>query len=209
MTSLLPPNATPFERALEAVTARIGDISAPIDTLLDPQRISGEWLPWLAWALSVDMWDSAWPDAVKRDAVAQSIALHRIKGTRQSVAAVLARFDELARIIEWHEATPRAQPHTFEIHLPVAGGAHATAAFADAIVREVSRVKPLREHFTLLQGFSAAVGIGVQAVARPTVARRDDLLLTDDRSQPWDAFLQNEDGEPLQADDGGFLDTTP
>lgn len=213
MNSLLPPNATLLEHALERGSLVAGlDPPADID---DPYACPAWVLPWLAWGLSVDTWDADWSEADKRAAVAGSIDLHRRKGTRLSVETILARFDQLARIVEWHEATPRALPHTFEIILPiaadgvVAGGTRATAAFAEAIVREVHRVKPLREHFVLVQGLDAVAGIGVQAVARSVVTMREEMQLVVDSSQPWAALLQDENGEPLDDDTGNYLDTTP
>lgn len=212
--SLLPPNSTPLERALEA-GARPEPIVTPVASIDDPETCPANLLPLLAWGLSVDSWDADWSEADKRAAIAGSIALHRIKGTRLSAEIVLARFDRLLRIIEWHEANPPRPPHTFEVILPIAddgataGGTRATAAFAEAIIREVTRVKPLREHFVLVQALLARASIGPQAVARPLLARRDDMAMVDDRSQPWETLLQNEDGEPLQSDDAGFLDTAP
>jgi P2-related tail formation protein len=133
-----------------------------------------------------------------------------------SVEQVLARFDQLAQIIEWHEATPRRAPHTFDVIVPMVmpdgsapGGRRATAAFADAIIREVSRVKPLREHMTVVQSIAAGGFIGIQTVARIFVEARQDMALTIDSSPAWAPYLQTEDGEPLQGDDGSFLDTTP
>lgn len=213
--SLLPPNATRLERAAEAATARIGDVPYPIEPLLDPYRIPAEWLPWLAWGLSVDSWDEDWSEQAKRDAVAGSIALHRIKGTRASVETVLGRFDQLLDLVEWHQATPRADPHTFEVRLPIAGdgvapgGRRATAAFADAIIREVSRVKPAREHFRLVQTLAVEGAITIQGVARMVGATRADTAASFDTSPAWAAYLQTEDGEPLQDDAGAFLDTAP
>ena len=210
--SLLPPNATRLERALEDATARIGAITAPIDTLLDPYLIAAEWLPWLGWGLSLDSWDADWTEAVKRQAVAESIALHRIKGTRASIEIVLRRFDQLAHVIEWFEAAPRAAPHTFEVILPLSvdgtapGGTRATAAFAEAIIREVSRVKPLREHFRLVQQLSSAGSIGVTGAVRAVQSLRQDVTLTTAPAAPWDAYLQTEDGEPLEDDFGNFFE---
>jgi phage tail P2-like protein len=212
--NLLPPNATRLERALVDVLIE-HDVEVPIAELWDPATCPLSLLPWLAWGLSVDQWDADWPEAVKRQAVADSIALHRIKGTRASVEAVLARFDDLLELVEWHEASPPRAPHTFEIVLPLAGpgvpagGARATAAFAEAIIREVGRVKPLREHLVLVQRLLVKGGIGVQALARPAETRRDDATLIIDTSQPWEALLQTEDGEPLQDGAGGYLETTP
>lgn len=212
--TLLPPNATPLERALEAATARIGDVAAPIGTLLDPAAIAPALLPWLAWGLSVDSWDADWTDADKRAAVAGSIALHRAKGTRLSVETVLARFDQLATIVEWHEAQPPAAPHTFDIVLPMVlpdgtapGGRRASAAFAEAIIREIGRVKPLREHLRLVQRVPAAGAIGHRSVARFAGFTRANMGSRADPSPWWAGFLQTEDGEPLQGDDGAFLDT--
>lgn len=82
MTLLLPENATDAERAFEAVAAaRIEAIAAPARLMWDPWRCPSDFLPWLAWALSVDDWDNAWSDAQKREMVAGSIEVHRHKGT--------------------------------------------------------------------------------------------------------------------------------
>lgn len=212
--SLLPPNATRLERALEAGAARIVDVHAPAD-VDDPMTCPAELLPWLAWGLSVDMWDADWSEQDKRAAVAGSIALHRIKGTRHSVETVVARFDQLARLTEWHEAQPRRPAHTFDISVPMvvdgvaAGGRRATAAFADAIIREVGRVKPLREHLTLIQSIACGGAIGIQGAARIAAFTRTDAAMTTDTSPAWASYLQTEDGEPISGEDGSFLDTTP
>ena len=213
--SLLPPNATQLERALEAGAARIVDVHAPAD-IDDPMTCPVEVLPWLAWGLSVDGWDPDWTDADKRAAVAGSIDLHRHKGTRMSVETVLGRFDQLARLIEWHEVAPRRAPYTFDVVLPMVtgggdatGGRRATAVFAEAIIREVGRVKPLREHMTLAQSIVAGGFVGIQGVGRIFASVPADLDLTIDTSPAWGFYLQTEDGEPMQDDAGGFLDTAP
>jgi phage tail P2-like protein len=213
--SLLPPNSTPLERALEQGVARLGEVPYPLDLLWDPQRCPVEMLPWLAWGLSVDSWDAEWSEQAKRDAVAGSIALHYTKGTPASVKSVLGRFDQLLELVEWHQATPRADPHTFEIRLPIAGdgvepgGRRATAAFAEAIIREVGRVKPAREHFRLVQSLVLEGAIGIQGVARLAGATRAEMAANIDTSPAWAAYLQTEDGEPLQDEAGAFLDTAP
>ena len=211
--SLLPPNAQLVERALEAGTARLADVDAPIAPLWDPATMPVDQLPYLAWAFSVDSWDPDWPEATKRDAVARSIALHRVKGTRMSVEAVLARMDDLLSLVEWHEAIPRAAPHTFDVDLPViagdgsTGGIRAGAAFAEAIIAEVTRVKPLREHFRVVQRLALSAGIGVFGTARLASYFRQDLALDIDLSPTWDFYLQTEVGEPIQSEAGGILDT--
>jgi phage tail P2-like protein len=213
--SLLPPNSTLLERALEQAAAHIDEIPYPLDLLWDPQRCPVQLLPWLAWGLSVDSWDPEWSEQDKRDAVANSIALHYTKGTPASVKSVLDRFDQLLELVEWHQATPRADPHTFEVRLPIAGddvepgGRRATAAFADAIVREVARVKPAREHFILAQTLALTSAVAIQGAGRLADVRRADTTPDFDTSPAWGFYLQTEDGEPLQAEAGSFLDTAP
>lgn len=213
--SLLPPNATPLERALETGTARLGEVTAPIDTLVDPMTIAATALPWLAFGLSVDLWEASWSEATKRQAVADSIAQHRIKGTRASVEHVLARIDRLATVLEAHEDTARLAPHTFEVHVPLvttpgaAGGARADAAIVDEIIAQVGMVKPLREHLTVVQSLTLSAGVAVQGAARLVGFTRDDAFFRIDPSPAWEFYLQTEDGEPLQAETGSFLDTAP
>lgn len=211
--TLLPPNATPLEVALDRATARIGAIDAPVATLFNPATILAEWLPWLGFGLSVDSWDANWTEAEKRAAVAGSIALHRIKGTRRSVEIVLAHFDALAHVVEWHEANPRAVPHTFEIILPMVtapgsapGGTRSSAAFAEAIIREIARVQPLREHLTLVQTILTTGTIGIVATGRPATYQRDDYALVAVTDPVWGRYLQTPDGEPLADDTGDYLE---
>lgn len=218
MNSLLPPNATPLMRALEAgVTLRPAvDALALADAIADPMTAPAFLLPWLAYGESVDAWDADWSEADKRTTIATSIAMHRIKGTRASVETVLGRFDKLARLVEWHEANPRRDPHTFDVIVPMVapdgtarGGRLATAEFADAIIREIARVKPLTEHMRLVQQIVVAGAIGITGVARAVTYTRSDADAVIDQSPDWAAYLQTEDGEPLQSDDATFLDTRP
>lgn len=91
MVNLLPPNSTTLEKALAQTMAPELDPSADlIRTLWNPETCPLQLLPWLAWALSVDLWDESWSEEVKRAAVAGSIAWHRKKGTPWAVKQVLA-----------------------------------------------------------------------------------------------------------------------
>lgn len=90
-----------------------------------------------------------------------------------------------------------------------AGGRRATAAFAESIIREVGRVKPLREHMRFVQSVDARGAVGIQAAIRIAGFERQDVGLTIDSSPDWANFLQTEDGEPLQGATSNFLDTRP
>lgn len=114
IVTLLPPNATKTERSLEAATARIGEIPITIGDLWNPQTCPTDLLPWLAWALSVDFWDSDWPEERKRAAIAASIDWHRHKGTKWAVVRALeiagygtARIQEVTPAALYNGALPR------------------------------------------------------------------------------------------------------
>ncbi len=86
---LLPPSASPQERTLEDATARIGAVPTPLRTLWRPSACPVALLPWLAWTLSVDEWDPAWPEALRRQMLAESAMLHARKGTAWAVRRAL------------------------------------------------------------------------------------------------------------------------
>lgn len=211
VTNLLPPQASAFERALElAAAARIAAIDLPFETLKDPARCPVALLPFLAWEWGAEGWDADWSEPVKRQAVAEAIALARIKGSRQCVEDVVTRHDALARLIEWFEATPLGAPGTFDVMLPIGAddAARGTAAFARAIIVDVIRHKPLAAHFALVQALASEYRIGVQGAVRVTLFAREPVVLIEDDSQPWADLLTDENGEPLQDDAGLFLDVT-
>lgn len=89
-SSLLPPSSTSQERAIEGATARISDVPLPIRDLWNPDTCPSAILPWLAWQYSVDQWDAAWTDDVKRSVIAAAVNAHRHKGTVASIRSVLA-----------------------------------------------------------------------------------------------------------------------
>ena len=98
--TLLPPNATPLERALAKACA-MPHKPEEIRKLWKPQTCPLGLLPWLAWAWSVDDWDPAWTEAQQRAMVEASIRLHRKKGTRWAVREALLRSGlESVRVIE-------------------------------------------------------------------------------------------------------------
>lgn len=173
-TTLLPLNATPGERNIEAATARIGDVGAPLRDLWNPDTCPAALLPWLAWALSIDGWRPTWPEYIKRARIRSALNVARKKGTADSVRQVVASFGGAITLREWWQNEPPTEPHTFELTLTVAGdgGAPPTAEFVDDVIAEVARTKPLRSHFTFTQGLTASTGVGVIAGARVAVYRR-------------------------------------
>lgn len=118
MFDLLPPNATESERAISESIARMADgVQAPLRDLWDPSSIPSALLPWLAWAYSVDDWNSEWSDAQKRAAIQKSVEIHRYKGTIGSVREALTALGIEITLTEWFNQVPEGDPYTFDIRL--------------------------------------------------------------------------------------------
>lgn len=84
--TLLPPNRTPLEEAFDLTGARIGELPVPIPTLVRPYEIPSTHLAWLAWGLSVDLWEKEWSEEKHRTLAARSLPMHTRKGTQASIA---------------------------------------------------------------------------------------------------------------------------
>jgi phage tail P2-like protein len=203
VVSLLPPNATPGERALEdAMLARI-DLSA-VGNLWNPATCPAEVLPFLAWGLAISHWDTTWTVEEKRAAVAGAIPFHKIKGTRAAVVEVLARFHPLLTVTEWWETDPPRAPHTFEVRAPAneMGPDFLTAETAEAIIRDVAAAKPLRAHFDFVQVLEAQATLYLAGAGVAGSFYRADYVTQHDTSMDWSIIWQTADGEPLRTEDG-------
>ncbi len=184
--SLLPPNATAQESALEAATARLAEVPVPIADLWHPARCPAALLPWLAWALSVDEWHSGWDEATKRAVIAQSIAIHLTKGSVASVKRVLALVGfPAAALIEWWQVPPAgyvgvhsSEPHTFAIGFdPLANAAPFDPAHYQRLTRLLAHTAPVRSHLGLFLDVKADTELGLALVAVTTQHHRQTLYL--------------------------------
>jgi phage tail P2-like protein len=115
----LLPHPTGVELALEQDAAEKYCRADPavIRRLYDPMECPAEFLPWLAYALSVDVWNPKWPESTKRAVCANSLQMHLHKGTRGSVFDALAALGIRAEIVEWWQAEPSGEPGTMQITL--------------------------------------------------------------------------------------------
>lgn len=89
-SALLKPNATPAETAAKDVIADSAPDLTPVARLMNPDTCPAELLVYLAWALSVDVWDSNWSEETQRNVIRTSLAIHRRKGTIGAVQDALA-----------------------------------------------------------------------------------------------------------------------
>lgn len=167
--ALLPTSATLREKAL--LTAEVAIIldkkPEVITTIWDPQRCPVNLLPYLAWALSVDVYNDDWDEQLKRDVISASPIVHRLKGTVFAVEESLRALGATAKITEWHLDEPVARRGTFRVDIRANRRLSRDDVFLSAsaqrqIISQIAKVKPLSRFFTVTLGadFKSSMGIG-------------------------------------------------
>lgn len=110
---LVPQTSTPLAKALDAIESRL--LGLPVHKITkDPMQVDAGLLDHLAWELSVDVWDSAWPEQQKRSVIAASEEVHRFKGTPYAITSSFAAFDLQVEILEWFDV-PGADRGSFAV----------------------------------------------------------------------------------------------
>lgn len=165
VTSVLPFNATRQERAQEAATARLADVPVRIREMWNPDTCPAAQLPWLAWALSVDVWNADWTDAQKRGAIKASFGVHQRKGTAGAVINALQALGFGTQVIEWFQKAPAGDPYTFEVNAEFVDTGLSIEAL-DEVERIALATKNVRSHLTVVRGIMRTngdrfIGIGV------------------------------------------------
>lgn len=175
--SLLPPNSTATERSLEQATARTAAVPVQIALLWNPDACPEHLLPYLAWALSVDDWDSRWPLENKRAVLRAAVPLHRVKGTRASVERALAAIGFNIDLSEWFEYGGAV--HTFRLDAygddVFDAGFQVYASLYATISRVIQNTKPARSHFELRIGERFSGNAYLRSGVRATHVHRLDL----------------------------------
>ncbi len=146
--SLLPPHSTPLEHALAATTSRIDTIPVPVRNLWNPDLLHVDFLPFLAWALSVDAWDSNWTEDRKRDVIKAAIALHRVKGTPAALKSALNALGLGVQVKEWFEYGGKPYHFRLDVELSDTGlsrkEVETIEAVALAVKNERSKLEVLK-----------------------------------------------------------------
>lgn len=158
--TLLPINATTQERAIEGATARLSDVPVRVREVWSPDDCPSPLLPWLASQFAVDAWDVTWTDEQKRQAIKDSIAVHKRKGTIGAVKRALAAVGFPVSVQEWFNQAPAGDPFTFWLlidsdQVPV------TQAGMSGLIALLDRTKNVRSHLTAIK---------VSAVTRDTIS---------------------------------------
>lgn len=166
---ILPTNVKTLQRLIAATEAwSIGKIEIYIDTLWNADLCPLKFLPYLAWALSVDHWQDDWPETTKRRVIKASPLVHFKKGTIFAIRTALEALGIQATITEWHNESPPARRGTFKIDVFVNEYIYADQPLLNQRIQNdaiafVKAAKPKSRVFSFRLGLSAEGKVGVAA----------------------------------------------
>jgi len=144
---LLPSTSTPLERALaEAGTLRGIDPDV-IRTLWSADDCPPQFLPYLAWSLSVDFWEIATTEAQRRDLIRGAIQWHRKRGTPWAIKQALAAFGIERLTLDEHP--DGAHWAEFDAEISVFDRPLSEATYQQ-VTRLIEAYKPERSHLRKL-----------------------------------------------------------
>lgn len=146
MNSLLPPGSSVLERRLAQACSDISNLDVPLRDLWNPWKCPVKFLPYLAWAFSVDRWDEAWAETVKRKAVSDAFFIHRRKGTLAAIRSAVGPLGRIIGITEWWENN--ATPGTFELDIGVPESGM-TPNMNTEMDRLISDARPVSRHCSI------------------------------------------------------------
>lgn len=175
--SLLPPNATEVERAIEQAVRL--DLPVQVGALWSPDLCPPGLLGHLAWSLSLDVWRDEWPEAVKRQMLAASLRVHARAGTPSAVRDVLASLNFAADIVEWWQAGGSGQPYTCRIDCfadeVIGAGGVVEPGLVIQLRELVAATAPARVHFTVRVGERFRADTFLRAAVAERMADRATL----------------------------------
>lgn len=147
MNSLLPPGSSALERRLAQACSGISDLNVPLRDLWNPWKCPAKFLPYLAWAFSVDRWEETWTETAKRQAVSDAFWIHQRKGTVAAVKRVIEGLGYSMAIDEWWEVADPAGTFRLEIDLNEIG---ITEPMISELERIIGDAKPVSRHISQL-----------------------------------------------------------
>lgn len=132
-------------RRAEVVIARLSGLPVDLRKLWNPDECPVEFLPYLAWALSVDRRDKNWSEQTKRQVIKAAWIVHRLKGTIAALRRVVEPFGYLLRVIEWWQTDET--PGTFRLEIGIQEQGITEETYLE-LERLIDDAKPRSRHLT-------------------------------------------------------------
>jgi phage tail P2-like protein len=131
--SLMATGSSQLEQRAAAACAVISDLNVPLRDLWNPWKCPVKFLPYLAWAFSVDRWEETWSEREKRQAVSDAFWIHQRKGTVAAVRRVIENLGYSMTLQEWWEVADPAGTFRLEIDLNDIG-------ITETMIKELERI---------------------------------------------------------------------
>ncbi|HBT3347411.1 MAG: phage tail protein I [Klebsiella pneumoniae] len=145
-----------LEQRAAAACASISDLSVPLRDLWNPWKCPVKFLPYLAWAFSVDRWEETWSETEKRQAVSDAFWIHQRKGTVAAVRRVIETLGYSMTLQEWWKVADPAGTFRLEIDLNEIG---ITEPMINELERIIGDAKPVSRHISQLMLSASSKGI--------------------------------------------------
>ncbi|HHR5630761.1 TPA: phage tail protein I [Klebsiella pneumoniae] len=146
-SSLLPPGSSALERRLAQACSGISDLNVPLRDLWNPWKCPAKFLPYLAWAFSVDRWEETRTETAKRQAVSDAFWIHQRKGTVAAVKRVIEGLGYSMTLEEWWKVADPPGTFRLEIDLNEIG---ITEPMIAELERIIGDAKPVSRHISQL-----------------------------------------------------------
>ncbi|WP_395537567.1 phage tail protein I, partial [Klebsiella pneumoniae] len=151
--SLMATGSSVLEQRAAAACAVISDLSVPLRDLWDPWKCPVNFLPYLAWAFSVDRWEETWSEAEKRQEISDAFWIHQRKGTIAAIRFVIEKMGYSISIDEWWQVADPAGTFRLEVDINNIG---LTPSMLSDLNRLIDETKPISRH---MAQFNIAVKI--------------------------------------------------
>ncbi|WP_185843605.1 phage tail protein I [Pseudoalteromonas luteoviolacea] len=169
-------------RAVVKSACVLNDTRLLISSLWNPFLCPAELLPWLAWSVSVDEWDEAWSEPLKRQVINDAFAVHQVKGTPYALQIALDSLNIKTEIREWWqgdnvEELPRGTVQVWALinsNLDEHQQGMLTPQMLKRVRRIVESVKRGSIHIDVQLGLAFTEGLGSTGVASTTILQRND-----------------------------------
>ncbi|MDZ0761931.1 phage tail protein I [Klebsiella pneumoniae] len=145
-----------LEQRAAAACASISDLSVPLRDLWNPWKCPVKFLPYLAWAFSVDRWEETLSETEKRQAVSDAFWIHQRKGTVAAVRRVIETLGYSMTLQEWWKVADPAGTFRLEIDLNEIG---ITEPMINELERIIGDAKPVSRHISQLMLSASSKGI--------------------------------------------------
>lgn len=132
-----------LEQRAAAACAVISDLSVPLRDLWNPWKCPVKFLPYLAWAFSVDRWEETWTEVEKRQEISDAFWIHQRKGTISAIRFVIEKMGYSISIDEWWQVADPAGTFRLEVDINDIG---LTPSMLSDLNRLIDETKPVSRH---------------------------------------------------------------